>query len=223
MITNPAQSRHGLPDWIGLWRVGTATRNSDWWMAYCSRHGPGPHAITDKRTSEWDIAELARIHNEQHHRDPKPEDLLTDEQIEAARQFPISDAQHTVLHWVAAGKVAEYADGFFALDIAPDKHDVNKKLSRTRVITLWCAGLLNIDSIGQPVGRREFTLSTEGRTVYTLWQRAKRQGHTTCADRDHAFAIPARQRADYPLLSAGRSFAHEQPDTNTNTPNKESQ
>ncbi|MFH8371818.1 hypothetical protein [Streptomyces sp. NPDC018031] len=158
------------------------------------------------------------MHNAQFHRVARLEDLLSPEQIDQVASSPLSEAQGTVLWWAQQGKLAEYEDGFFGLDVSPDKWDVNKKIARKRVIALWAAGLLRVESVGDPVGHRDLYLSRKGHAFYGLWSKARRQSLVDYAPKDNTFDLTSKHLARYPLLSKGQLFTHEQTQPATPSP-----
>lgn len=158
---------------------------------------------------KWDDKGDARIaalaHYEQAHR--PADDLLTADEWEELERWPLLDDQYTALCWAKGGQLYEYRDGFWALDVRPDKFDVNKKVARSRVGKLWTAGLLDVSADGP--GVRKVHLSQSGRRVQQLVWRAHRQG-VEDAPKDATLTPVDRRSAGYPLLSEGRYFKGEQ-------------
>ncbi|MFJ3097907.1 DUF6884 domain-containing protein [Streptomyces hydrogenans] len=203
MLPNLAQTRHGLPDHIAIHRLDARTTNTDWWTATCSRHGGAPIDVCDRRADEWEVAELARTHNSQFHRDPAP-DQLTDAEISRAQALSLSKAQEQILSWIEEGKVTEYADGFSAFDISPDRADVSRKITRDKITRLWAARW--IDATTDTGTSRDLQLTSKGRDLYRLWRRALRQEEVQPASRDQRFGLRPADLAAYPLLSEQRWF-----------------
>ncbi|MEU5164300.1 DUF6248 family natural product biosynthesis protein [Streptomyces sp. NPDC020875] len=185
-----------------------STRYRDWWSIQCGRcHGGTRVDLPGEFSDKHDAAQAAMAHYDEAHR--PADDRLTHEEITEAGRWPLSDAQRTVLHWAEyAAELAEFDDGFWALDCVPDRWDVNKRVARGRVTGLWAAGLLDVHL--ESNGRRRLVKSPTGRRVARLLLRAERQGVAQAAPKD-ARLTPLPNRSDgYPLQSEGRLFKGEQ-------------
>ncbi|MEV5774245.1 DUF6248 family natural product biosynthesis protein [Streptomyces antimycoticus] len=184
-----------------------STRYRDWWAIQCGRCQGG---IRTELPGEWadkyEAAQVAREHFDEAHR--APDDLLTEEEIAEVERWPLSDAQRTVLHWAEHADLAEFDDGFWALDCVPDRWDVNKRVARARVTGMWAAGLLNVHLDGN--GCRCLVMSQMGRRVARLLWCAERQGVAEPAAKDAKLAPLPKRSGGYPLLSEGRLFKGEQ-------------
>ncbi|MGW2181259.1 DUF6248 family natural product biosynthesis protein [Streptomyces sp. NPDC001732] len=184
-----------------------STRYSDWWAIRCGRCTGGMYT---ELPGEWndksDAARAAHDHYEEAHR--PADDLLTTEEIAEVERWPLSDAQRTVLSWTEHAEVAEFDDGFWALDCVPDRWDVNKRIARTRVTGLWAAGLLDVHLDGN--GRRCLVMSPTGQRVRRLLWRAERQGVIETVAKDAKLLPLPKRSSGYPLLSEGRYFKGEE-------------
>lgn len=184
-----------------------STRYRDWWAIQCGRCQGG---IRTELPGEWhdkyEAAQVARDHFEAAHR-PFGDALTTDE-IDEVERWPLSEAQRTVLFWAEHAELAEFDDGFWALDCVPDRWDVNKRVARGRVTGLWAAGLLDVHLVGN--GRRRLVKSPTGHRVARLVWRAQRQGIVEAAAKDARLAPIPKRSGGYPLQSEGRLFKGEQ-------------
>lgn len=186
------------------------------WVAECDRHGPISMALNkfgdpvpDPQRAEiypmrQDAEDAAELHLADHaNRDA---DVMTPEQIEAAAAYAFSDNQYRALRWVEDGKVYEDAKGFYAMDVSPDRADVNKNIARARMIGLWRGGFLNV--YAQTPSCRIFGLTGEGHHAMKLWGRALRIGAVTepGKDTDHGDTKAGKV---YRLLSRGEYFDNE--------------
>ncbi|MFF4902609.1 DUF6248 family natural product biosynthesis protein [Streptomyces sp. NPDC001068] len=184
-----------------------STLYREWWGIQCGRCRGGVRILL---SGEWpdkfEAADAAREHFEDAHR--SPDDLLTSEDIAEVERWPLSAAQRTVLHWAEHAELAEYDDGFWALDCVPDRWDVNKRVSRSRVTGLWAAGLLDVHLDGN--GRRRLVKSPTGRRVARLLLSARNQGFAEPAAKDARLAPLPKRSGGYPLQSEGRYFKGEQ-------------
>lgn len=160
----PVPAGTGLPPGMYFMPL-PSTRLHDWWTTRCGRCTGGMYTVLP---GEWndkgDASRAAHDHYDEAHR-PADEQLTTEEIAEVER-WPLSAAQRAVLSWAEHADLREFDDGFWALDCVPDRRDVNKKVSRTRVTGLWAAGLLDVrlDS----AGRRYLVRSPTGRRVARL-------------------------------------------------------
>ncbi|MEU2098682.1 DUF6248 family natural product biosynthesis protein [Streptomyces globisporus] len=184
-----------------------STRYSDWWAIRCGRCTGGMYT---ELPGEWndksDAARAAHDHYEAAHR--PADDLLTTEEIAELDRWPLSDAQRQVLSWTELAEVAEYDDGFWALDCVPDRWDVNKRIARTRVTGLWAAGLLDVHL--EANGRRRFVMSSTGQRVRRLLWRSERQGVIEPVAKDAKLSPIPKRSGGYPLMSEGRYFKGEE-------------
>lgn len=184
-----------------------STRYRDWWAIRCGRCQGGMYTVlSGEWDDKYDAARAAREHYDAAHR--PADDLLTEEEVAEVKRWPLSDAQRTVLHWAEHAEVAEFEDGFWALDCVPDRWDVNKRIARSRVTGLWAAGLLDVHLDGS--GRRCFVMSPTGQRVRRLLSRAERQGVAEPAVKDAKLTPLPKRSGGYPLLSEGRCFKGEQ-------------
>ncbi|MCR8945053.1 DUF6248 family natural product biosynthesis protein [Streptomyces sp. OUCMDZ-4982] len=183
-----------------------STKYREWWAIQCGRcHGGDRITLPGEWSDKYEAAEVARMHFEEAHR---PLDApLTAEEILEAEGWPLSDAQRTVLHWAEHAELAEFDDGFWALDCVPDRWDVNKKVARGRVTGLWAAGLLDVHLLHN--GRRRLVPSLTGRRVARLVRRAERQGITRAAEKDARLPQLPKRSGGYPLQSEGLYFKGE--------------
>ncbi|MGW5042167.1 DUF6248 family natural product biosynthesis protein [Streptomyces parvulus] len=192
-----------------------STRYSDWWAIRCGRCTGGMYT---ELPGEWndksDAARAAHDHYEAAHR--AADDLLSTEEIAELDRWPLSDAQRRVLSWTEHAEVAEFEDGFWALDCVPDRWDVNKRIARTRVTGLWAAGLLDVYLDGN--GRRCFVMSSKGQRVHRLLWRAERQGVIKPVAQDAKLSPIPKRGGGYPLLSEGRYFKGEERRTDDPVP-----
>ncbi|MGW3154581.1 DUF6248 family natural product biosynthesis protein [Streptomyces sp. NPDC001089] len=183
-----------------------STRHRDWWTIQCGRCQGG---IRTELPGEWhdkdEAAQAAREHYDDAHR--PVDDLLTEEEVAEVERWPLSDAQRTVLSHAEHADLAEFDDGFWALDCVPDRWDVNKRVARGRVTGLWAAGLLDVRLDGN--GRRQLVKSPTGHRVARLLFRAERQGIAEPAAKDAKLAPLAKRSGGYPLQSEGRYFKGE--------------
>ncbi|MFI8178029.1 DUF6248 family natural product biosynthesis protein [Streptomyces microflavus] len=183
-----------------------STRYSDWWAIRCGRCTGGMYT---ELPGEWndrsDAARAAHDHYEAAHR--PADDRLATEEIAELYRWPLSDAQRQVLSWTEYAEVAEFDDGFWALDCVPDRWDVNKRIARTRVTGLWAAGLLDVRL--ESNGRRCFVMSSTGQRVRRLLWRAERQGVIEPVAKDAKLSPIPKRSGGYPLLSEGRYFKGE--------------
>ncbi|PVC80363.1 hypothetical protein DBP19_36540 [Streptomyces sp. CS090A] len=184
-----------------------STRYSDWWAIRCGRCTGGMYT---ELPGEWndksDAARAAHDHYEAAHR--PADDMLATEEIAELDRWPLSDAQRTVLSWTEYAEVAEFDDGFWALDCVPDRWDVNKRIARTRVTGLWAAGLLDVHL--EANGRRRFLMSPTGKRVHRLLWRAERQGVIEPVTKDAKLPPVPTRSGGYPLMSEGRYFKGEE-------------
>jgi hypothetical protein len=204
----PAPAADELPWPPGVRLVSlVSTRHRDWWGLECGRCVPG---VSAPLPGKWDDKGDARIaayaHYDEAHR--PADDVLTEQEIAEVKRWPLSDAQRQVLSWAEYAEVAEFEDGFWALDCVPDRWDVNKRIARSRVTGLWAAGLLNVHLDGS--GRRRLVKSPTGHRVARLLWRAKRQGVAEAAAKDAKLTPLPKRSGGYPLLSEGRYFKGEQ-------------
>ncbi|QHC33896.1 DUF6248 family natural product biosynthesis protein [Streptomyces sp. HF10] len=184
-----------------------STRYSDWWAIRCGRCTGGMYTeLPGEWNDKGDAARAAHDHYEAAHR--AADDLLTTEEIAELDRWPLSDAQRTVLSWTEYAEVAEYDDGFWALDCVPDRWDVNKRIARTRVTGLWAAGLLDVRL--EANGRRRFVMSPTGQRVRRLLWRAERQGAIEPVAKDAKLSPIPKRSGGYPLLSEGGYFKGEE-------------
>ncbi|MGW3415625.1 DUF6248 family natural product biosynthesis protein [Streptomyces sp. NPDC000888] len=184
-----------------------STRLHDWWAIQCGRCQGGIHTeLPGEWNDKYEAAQAARDHYEDAHR--PADDWLTTQEIAEVECWPLSDAQRTVLHWAEHAELAEFDDGFWALDCVPDRVDVNKKVARARVTGLWAAGLLDVHLDGN--GRRLLVQSPTGRRVARLVWRAQRQGIAEPAPKDARLAALPKRSNGYPLQSEGRYFKGEE-------------
>ncbi|CAI4198564.1 DUF6248 family natural product biosynthesis protein (plasmid) [Streptomyces albidoflavus] len=183
-----------------------STLYREWWAIQCGRcHGGDRITLSGEWADKYEAAQVAREHFEEAH---QPLDAqLTAEEIAEVERWPLSDAQRTVLHWAEHAELAEYDDGFWALDCVPDRWDVNKRVARGRVTGMWAAGLLNVHLTSY--GRR-LVKSPTGRRVARLVWRAERQGVAQAAAKDARLAPLPKRSNGYPLLSEGRCFKGEE-------------
>ncbi|MCX4682570.1 DUF6248 family natural product biosynthesis protein [Streptomyces sp. NBC_01433] len=183
-----------------------STRLHDWWTIQCGRCQGGIRVeLPGKWSDKYEAAQAAHAHYDDAHR--AADDLLTEEEITEAERWPLSDAQRTVLGWAEHAELAEFDDGFWALDCVPDRWDVNKRVARTRVTGLWAAGLLDVRLDGN--GRRHLVKSPTGRRVARLVWRAERQGFAGPAAKDARLTPLPKRSGGYPLRSEGRYFKGE--------------
>ncbi|GAA5216974.1 DUF6248 family natural product biosynthesis protein [Streptomyces thinghirensis] len=204
----PAPAADELPWPPGVRLVSLmSTRHRDWWGLECGRCVPG---VSAPLPGKWDDKGDARIaayaHYDEVHR--PADDVLTEQEVAEVKRWPLSDAQRQVLSWAEYAEVAEFEDGFWALDCVPDRWDVNKRIARSRVTGLWAAGLLNVHLDGS--GRRRLVKSPTGHRVARLLWRAKRQGVAEAAAKDAKLTPLPKRSGGYPLLSEGRYFKGEQ-------------
>ena len=185
-----------------------STRYLDWWGVECSRCVPGARVGLPGEYGDKGSAYVAALgHYEEKHR--LADDALTTEEVAEVAGMSFSHAQAQALGWARDGKLCEFKDGFWALDVVPDRWDVNKRVAVSRVTGLVAAGLLTVHP--DVPGRRVIELSVEGRRVLRLWTRARRYGVVIEAPRDVRLpALPARS-GRYPLLSEGRYIEGEVP------------
>ncbi|MFE7443808.1 DUF6248 family natural product biosynthesis protein [Streptomyces chartreusis] len=183
-----------------------STKYREWWAIQCGRCQGG---VRTELPGEWhdkyEAAQVAREHFEDAHR--PLDDALTAEDIAEVERWPLSDAQRTVLFWAEHAELAEYDDGFWALDCVPDRWDVNKRVARGRVTGLWAAGLLNVRLTSY--GRRLVKSPTGHRVARLVW-RAQRQGVAEAAAKDARLTPLPKRSNGYPLLSEGRRFKGEE-------------
>ncbi|MFJ8785893.1 hypothetical protein [Streptomyces sp. NPDC102476] len=188
------------------------------WGVECDRHGPvtvwvDMHGETcPQHRAGWcetraDAEHAAALHRDAHAR--RDADVMTPAEIERAEALGWSAAQSDIVDWVAEGKVGEFPDGFFALDVAYDKPDVSRKLSRNRVLNLWASGRLLVDLDAN--GARRFTLSPETEAARKLYNQARRLGMIEAAAKDNSFGVSKAERDAYPLMSERRTFDGEEP------------
>lgn len=185
-----------------------STRWRERWGVECGRCVPG---VRTELPGDWfdraEAEEQARAHFDLAHRSLS--DVLTPEEIAEARRWSFSALQTRLLGWIENGSVSEFEDGFWALDVSPDRWDVNKKVPAKRFTDLWAAGLAAVYA-GSPGGPRGVRLTDTGRRVFFLWVRARRQGEVTEAPRDvRPVSLPGRAARAYPLMSRGEFFANE--------------
>ncbi|MFI2070989.1 DUF6248 family natural product biosynthesis protein, partial [Streptomyces mirabilis] len=183
-----------------------STRYREWWGIQCGRCHGDRATLSGEWHDKYEAAEAAREHFDGTHRSYN--DLLTSEEIAEVERWPLSTAQRTVLHWAEHAELAEYEDGFWALDCVPDRWDVNKRVARSRVTGLWAAGLLDVHLDSN--GRRRLVKSPTGRRVARLVLSAERQGFAEAATKDAQLAPIPKRSGGYPLLSEGRYFKGEQ-------------
>ncbi|PVD04500.1 hypothetical protein DBP12_03480 [Streptomyces sp. CS014] len=176
-------------------------------MAQCTRHGGAPLTIASRCEDEYEAAEQARMHDAQFHPAPKPASELTDTILDHLDHLALSSAQEDVLGWAKGDKLREDPDGFWAMDVSPTAFDVNKKISRNRVLTLWAAGYLTPDLLTP--GLRHLHLTPEGERLYRWLRLALREDLYDYGPTDAGLDISAAQRAAYPLVSEGRTFPGE--------------
>ncbi|MEV6424977.1 DUF6248 family natural product biosynthesis protein [Streptomyces sp. NPDC051662] len=183
-----------------------STRLHDWWAIQCGRCQGGIRVeLPGEWNDKYDAAHAAHAHYDEAHR--PADDRLNEQEIAEVERWPLSDAQRTVLGWAEHAELAEFDDGFWALDCVPDRWDVNKRVARARVTGLWAAGLLDVRPDGN--GRRHLVKSPTGRRVARLVWRAERQGFAGPAAKD-ARLTPLPERSNgYPLQSEGRYFKGE--------------
>ncbi|MGW2421440.1 hypothetical protein ACWC0C_19700 [Streptomyces sp. NPDC001709] len=188
------------------------------WGVECDRHGPvtvwvDMHGETcPQHRAGWcetraDAEHAAALHLDAHAR--RDADVMTPAEIERAEALNWSAAQSDIVNWVADGKVGEYPDGFFALDVAYDKPDVSRKLNRNRVLNLWASGHLLVDL--DTNGARRFTLSPETEAARKLYNQARRLRMIEAAVKDNSFGVSKAERDAYPLMSERRTFDGEEP------------
>ncbi|MEW1552245.1 DUF6248 family natural product biosynthesis protein [Streptomyces tsukubensis] len=183
-----------------------STRYREWWAIQCGRcHGGARVDLPGEFADKDDAALAAHAHYDEAHR--PADDWLTIEEITEADRWPLSAAQRTVLHWAEHAELAEFDDGFWALDCVPDRWDVHKKVSRGRVTGLWAAGLLDVHL--ESNGRRRLMKSPTGRRVARLLLRAERQGVAQAAPKDARLTPLPNRSGGYPLQSEGRYFKGE--------------
>ncbi|MEV0778889.1 hypothetical protein [Streptomyces sp. NPDC050428] len=196
-----------------------STRYRDWWGLECGRCVPGVRApLPGEWDDKGDAYAAAYGHWAEAHR--QADDALTADELDEVRRWPLSNAQRTVLFWAKHHEVREYDDGFWGLDVIPDRWDVNKKVARSRVTGLWAAGLLNVHP--DSPGTRWFSLTAQGLRVWHLLWQADRQGLADPVPKDAALAPLPERSAGYPLLSEQRYFKGEErpaaSDTTVDTP-----
>jgi hypothetical protein len=183
-----------------------STRYRDWWGVQCGRcHGGARIDLPGEWDDKAEAARAAHDHYDQAHR--PADDRLTTEELAEVERWPLSDAQRAVLSYAEYAEVAEFDDGFWALDCVPDRWDVHKRLSRPRVTGLWAAGLLNV--VLESNGRRCLVKSPEGHRVARLLWRAERQGIAEPAAKDAKLPPLPKRQGGYPLQSEGRYFKGE--------------
>ncbi|MGW2749146.1 DUF3560 domain-containing protein [Streptomyces sp. NPDC001450] len=188
-----------------------STRYRDWWGVECGRCEPGIRkALDDRWADKADAYDAARAHYELSHR--AADDVLTAAELDevAAWSWSFSAAQVQLLGWIEEAKVDEFQDGVWACDVAYDRFDVNKRVSKPRILGLLRAGLAKV-LMDAPGELRAFRLTDEGRRVLRLWRRAHRHGLVTETDKDVKYEPKSgRGRLDYPWLSDGRLFPAEE-------------
>lgn len=184
-----------------------STQYREWWAIQCGRCGGGTRTeLPGEWHDKYEAAQVAREHYDDLHR--PADDWLTTQEIAEVECWPLSAAQRTVLHWAEHAELAEFDDGFWALDCVPDRWDVNKRVARSRVTGLWAAGLLDVHLDGN--GRRRLVKSPTGRRVARLVLRAHRQGIADPAPKDARLTPLPKRSNGYPLLSEGRYFKGEE-------------
>ncbi|MFD4555236.1 DUF6248 family natural product biosynthesis protein [Streptomyces sp. NPDC058469] len=184
-----------------------STQYREWWAIQCGRCQGGVRTeLPGEWADKYEAAQVAREHYDDLHRPAN--DWLTTEEIAEVERWPLSAAQRTVLHWAEHAELAEYDDGFWALDCVPDRWDVNKRVARGRVTGMWAAGLLDVHLDGN--GRRRLVKSPTGRRVARLVLRAHRQGIADPAPKDARLAALPKRSNGYPLMSEGRYFKGEE-------------
>ncbi|ATM24539.1 hypothetical protein SMD44_p10040 (plasmid) [Streptomyces alboflavus] len=202
----PVQAGPELP--LGMYFLPLpSTRYRDWWAIQCGRcQGGGRTELPGEWHDKHDAARAAHDHYDEVHR--PADEMLTEQEIGEVERWPLSAAQRTVLHWAEHAELAEFDDGFWALDCVPDRWDVNKKVARGRVTGLWAAGLLDVYLNGN--GRRNLVKSPTGRRVARLLLRAERQGVAGPAVKDAKLTPLLKRSGGYPLQSEGGLFKDEQ-------------
>jgi hypothetical protein len=192
-----------------------STRLTDWWGLECGRCVPGVRApLAGRWDNKGDAYAAARGHYEEAHR--PADDALTAAEIQELRRWPLSDAQYDALCWAKDRDLYEDEAGFVAIDVSPDRADVNKKVAHPRATGLWAAGLLDVGP--HCPGVRQLYLSKHGWRVLRLLHRARLQGAQRSPKDAKLAPLPRRSRP-YPLLSKRRYFQGETaPPAPTNAP-----
>ncbi|ANZ13359.1 hypothetical protein O1L44_30330 [Streptomyces noursei] len=188
------------------------------WAVECDRHGPMTVLVdkfgepTERRdragvfTGREDAEYAAGLHLDEHQR--RDAGVMTPEEIDEAAALALSSAQSNVLWWAHDGKLFETADGFVAEDTSATRFDVNTRVAKGRVLTLWAAGIVGA-AAGGP-GCRKIVLTAKGRRTRDLWRRARQIEAVECAVADNGFGVSAADRRRYPLLSEDRLFKGEE-------------
>ncbi|MER6075486.1 hypothetical protein ABT187_43280 [Streptomyces sp. NPDC001817] len=195
----------------GLYVVSLpSTRYRDWWGVECGRCVAGVRTpIKGQWSDQTEAYGAAQLHYELTHR--PADDVLSAAELDEVASWPwqFSAAQVQLLGWIEECKVDEYQNGVWACDVAYDRFDVNKRVSKPRVLGLLRAGLVKV-MMDAPGELRAFRLTDEGRRVLRLWHRAHRHGLVTEAAKDvkHAPAKPGKPRP-YPWRSDGELFEAE--------------
>ncbi|MEU5066667.1 hypothetical protein AB0G95_21845 [Streptomyces virginiae] len=173
------------------------------WGVECDRHGGAPWLVPGVHADREDAEGAARMHAMDH---PTLRTPLTPEEIEAAQALALSDMQLDVLSWAQRGDLTEDTTGFYVPD---GGKGAPRTFKARRVLTLWAAGLLDVDLDERP--RRSVRLSDQGRAAWTLWDRARRQDVVQVADADNEFGTTGRDRAGYQTLKAEAAAAAAEP------------
>ncbi|MFF0629758.1 DUF3560 domain-containing protein [Streptomyces sp. NPDC004296] len=196
-----------MPPGMSLFNL-PSTRTRDWVAIKCHRCGAGMAAdLPGEYDNRADAARVAWDHYNDRHR---PAEQFTDAEREQLAQIRLSKAQESILWWTRDHDVHEYHDGIFALDVSPDRADVNRKIAHGRMVGLWRGGLVDgfvvRDEDGTPV-RHNFRLSEAGGRVLALLWRATKYERATGervwepAARDVKLtALPKRAEMKWPAL-----------------------
>ncbi|MBP5930458.1 hypothetical protein [Streptomyces scabiei] len=191
----------------GLYVVSLpSTRLHDWYGVECGRCVPGVrHGLPGEWSDRGDAILAARSHYELEHR--SADEVLTPAELEELERWSLSSAQLRVLWWAWQGNLQEFVDGVWALDVSPDRADVNKRVARPRISGLWAAGLVGV--YGLSSGGRQFVITDTGRRLHRLYFLAKRQGHELEGARDAKLPVLDGRERGYPFLCEGRYFVGE--------------
>ncbi|WP_434598279.1 recombinase family protein [Streptomyces sp. A5-4] len=195
---------------VGLDLIGSR------WVAECDRHGPVPmrlnkfgDAVADVAAAyvydnEQDAADAARAHLDVHAR--ADADVMTPEDIDAARALNFSRDQWWTLGWIRDGKVRETPEGFSAYDVSPDRADVSKRIRKNLLPRLWAARFVQVFAVAP--GVRAFGLTDEGEGALRMWSNAIRINAVTEPEKDTRHT--AVKDSPYRWLSAGETWPGEQ-------------
>ncbi|CAM5401838.1 hypothetical protein SALBM135S_00572 [Streptomyces alboniger] len=115
-----------------------ATRLHDWYGVECGRCVLGiRHALPGEIDGRGEAVLAARCHYELPHR--MADEALTPAEPEELEHVGLSAAQLDVLWWAQNGHCEEFEDGVWALNVSPDRADINRRVSRARLSGLWAA------------------------------------------------------------------------------------